>query len=191
MKDTREQEWKLPWRALLTRAGFPCNLQLFMLLDVRCRPSEWAKWTLAVQMDLIFVLMLWKWFLGEKFLSGLIFPNSYLFLRTYFALSSGYGYVNFIVDPVSLWCAMSSGENEWVSKTDLKLHRYKCCWILPSIYFFPLFLLCLFCYHCTVCLSIYILIDQVISLWNLLSILKSAQLHICLWYSLLLGMFYL
>ena len=49
---------------------------------------------------------------GEKFLSGLILPNSYLFLRTYFALSSGYVYVNFTVDPVSLLRAMSSGENE-------------------------------------------------------------------------------
>ena len=66
MKHTREQEWKLPWSALLTRKGLPCTLQLFMLLDVRCRPSEWAKWTLAVQMDLIFVLMLWKWFLGKS-----------------------------------------------------------------------------------------------------------------------------
>lgn len=58
MKDTQEQEWQLPWSALLTRAGFPCNLQFFMLLDIKCSPSEWAKWTPAVQMDLIFVLML-------------------------------------------------------------------------------------------------------------------------------------
>lgn len=47
---------------------------------------------------------------GEKILSGLIFPNSYLFLRSYFALSSGYESVNFIVDPVSFLCAVSSGK---------------------------------------------------------------------------------
>lgn len=48
---------------------------------------------------------------GGKFLSDLIFTKSYLFLRIYFALSSWYEYVNFIVDLVSLLCAMSSGWN--------------------------------------------------------------------------------
>lgn len=44
----------------------------------------------------------------KKNLSGLIFSNSHLFLRSYLVLSSGYGYVNFIIDPVSLLCAVSS-----------------------------------------------------------------------------------